>query len=222
VFYYQDSCFYLLYNFAANIGDSWILSTDTSGGCDTSRVLVTDTGSMVVNNKNKRWIKLSTNEGAKFVLQGKFLEGVGNISGFTVNSLFPLQTICDTTIIIEYNYSAFNCFSRNDTLLMNPSGQDCEYYLTHAGMQELSKKSLLKVYPNPVYDQIIFDFSFTNSNRSKKLLLYNSIGELVNVLFIEPNALQYQLKVTTLSSGTYYYQIFEENGNSYSGEFVKQ
>ena len=49
VFYFKNGQFFLLYDFGAHIGDSWILSIDPGSPCsDTSVVHVIDTGSMVI------------------------------------------------------------------------------------------------------------------------------------------------------------------------------
>ncbi len=223
VFCYRDSSFYLLYNFGAHIGDSWVISTDTIGGCDTSVVTVADTGSMVINNEIRRWIDVTTNSGASFILFGRMIEGVGNIGGFDINPLFAIDVPCDTNITICFNYYNFKCFSRNDTLIYNPSGQDCEYYLTHSAIAELNSKKQIRLYPNPARNEISFVYGSENMMDVEKLYIYNSIGQLIKQHSFEKNKQMFQLNISDLKSGIYYYHIFGvDNSKKYSGKFVKQ
>lgn len=224
VFCYRDSTFYLLYNFGAHIGDSWVISTDTMGGCDTSVVMVVDTGSMVINNEIKRWVDLTTNSGAGFILNGRILEGVGTIDGFNVVSpLFAVDIPCDTNIIICFYFYHFKCFSRNDTLIYNPSGKDCEYYLIHSAIDELNSTNKIKIYPNPARNQISFVFGSENTMDIEMLYIYNSMGQLNKQHSLKKNEQVFQLNISDLRSGIYYYQIMGiDKAMQYSGKFIKE
>ena len=222
VFCLNDSTFYLLYDFSAQIGDSWVISSDTLGGCDTSFILVNDTGSMMVNNKVKKWIDITSNAGGKMLMQGRILEGIGNISGFSINNLFAYNVPCDTNVILCFEYNSFKCFSRNDRLLYNPSGLDCEYYLTHASIDNSFEERKVFVYPNPANDQVSFNFGVNNSIKINEIWIYNSLGQLIKKEKFANFQQDYKINISDYKSGIYYYKITLMNSlEKYSGKFVK-
>jgi hypothetical protein len=59
---------------------------------------------------------------------------------------------CDGSIV-EYDVLTFTCFEDDSLSLYNPSGEDCEYYLTHLDLEEPSKITLT-IHPNPFYEGI--------------------------------------------------------------------
>ena len=90
-----------LYDFGASTGDRWVISneSDHSGGyCnDTSRVTVTNTGSIEINNEMYRFIELEPVEGSPMALEGVYVERIGGISQGSIGDnkhLFPSGEWC--------------------------------------------------------------------------------------------------------------------------------
>ncbi len=224
VFYYRDNNFWLLYNFAANVGDSWLLSDDTTGGCAETYITVTGIGNKTINGSNKRWIDIETNIGGKYYFKGKAIEGMGlfdNSTSLHINSMFPQEVSCDSNIVVEYNNYTFKCFSIDTNLIYNPSGEDCEYLLIHQGFENIVANSInIKVYPNPTNDIITFSLNKT-TNHNTEILIYNPIGKLIIKGRIDKNKTSKSINIQNLHNGLYFYKV-ENSSNSVSGKFIKR
>jgi len=136
VYWYNGTKFHMLYDFSANIGDSWVISIDEdTNTCtnDTSLVTVSDAGTIAYNGQNLRWIALETagdDWRTKYFLNGKALEGVGMITESSNNyqsSLFPREGValhnnCDSNLIVEYERHTFHCFSNDEFSYPNING----------------------------------------------------------------------------------------------------
>lgn len=142
VFHWDQNEFQLLFNFGAQIGDSWIVSTQPGiFGCDdTSIVEVIGTGIENINGTNYRYLDLLSTDTSTWTLNGHFNERFG-ATGY----IFPWEQECDG--VVEWDILTFKCFEDDSLTLYNPSGEDCEYLLTHLSLNELtpSPKQLVKV-----------------------------------------------------------------------------
>ena len=81
------------------------------------------------------------------------------------------------------------------------------------------KDSDFKLYPNPVGDELSFDFSDFKNNFSVKI--YNSLGSLVqtnSLISLNNN----KLNTTNLKSGMYFIELNDENNNRYVEKFIKR
>jgi len=224
VFYYQDNNFWLLYNFAADIGDIWLLSDDTTGGCAETYIIVTDVGNKTINGSNKRWIDIETNIGGKYYFKGRAIEGMGlfeNTNSLHINSMFPQEVSCDTTIAVEYNNYTFKCFSIDTNLIYNPSGEDCEYLLIHQGIEDTQVNSFkINAYPNPASDLITFELDKI-SNYNFEITIYNSIGQPIITTNLDKSKLSKSINIHNLQNGLYFYKV-ESSINSATGKFIKR
>ena len=201
VFYLDNNEFFPLFSFGALIGDSWVISTTPMSGSmcnDTSRVEVIDTGHIVLNSSSYRYIVLQPTPNSPRVLSGIFVERFGDFGGsYGYHYLFPLGYNCDSMIIVEYSTFKFKCFEDNSFSLYNPSGEDCEYLLTHLDFEE-NVNSTFSVYPNPSSGNITIE---TSINESYQIDIYNLLGEMVSSFKVagEINTID----VSDLSNGIY-------------------
>lgn len=144
VFHWDQNEFQLLFDFGAQIGDSWIVSTQPgSFGCsDTSIVEVIGVGTENINGVNYRYLDLLSPDSSSWTLNGHFNERFG-ATGY----IFPLEQACDA--VVEWDILTFKCFEDDSLTLYNPSGEDCEYLLNHLSLNELtlkpSPKKLVKI-----------------------------------------------------------------------------
>ena len=142
VFHWDQNDFQLLYNFGAQIGDSWIVSTQPgSFDCnDTSIVEVIGTGVENINGINYRYLDLLSSDTSTWTLNGRFNERFG-ATGY----IFPWEQECIG--VVEWDLLTFKCFEDDSLTLYNPSGEDCEYLLTYLSLNELtlSPKKLVKI-----------------------------------------------------------------------------
>ena len=178
VFYWRDNQFYTLFNFGALIGDQWLIGSNnidsSSNLCnDSSFVEVIDTGSVTINSNQYRTISLASTDGSYLRLAGVFVERFGLYSASSGNHIFPRETSCDTTISWHPNYYTFKCFEDDSFTLYNPSGEDCEYLLTHLSNEEIEVQKLAS-FPNPVSEMLKVQM-----NGEGVLELYNQIGQVV-------------------------------------------
>ncbi|NQY66894.1 MAG: T9SS type A sorting domain-containing protein [Flavobacteriales bacterium] len=165
VFYYRNDQFFILYNFGAQIGDSWMVSNNSDWDyyCDNnSYVYVTDTGTVTINGLSLRTITLEPDSNAGIGFQGtaveKFGIGYGNTSNY-VEFLYPFpravqcSALTETGSIIEWYRYKFKCFEDEGFELYNPSGEDCQYHLTQDIPEFTGGKPKLDVYG---YQNIMF------------------------------------------------------------------
>ena len=96
---------------------------------------------------------------------------------------------------------------------MNPLNNDCEYYLNHADLPELSKEGFL-IYPNPAAEFITIVTPFEQND----IEIYNVTGELV---FKTQTNQQLQEIGLDLPSGTYIIKVFHKHVLRYWDKFVK-
>jgi hypothetical protein len=203
VFYWEEDHFNVLYDFTANIGESWVIGTNTIGfGCaDTSRVNVTGQNTIDINGVNYN----------EWSLVDDSLNSYGNLGkvnaryGSTNKYLFPFGRSCDMTIV-EFDVVTFICFE-DDSLYYNPTGEACEYYL---GVTE-NKWNDISIYPNPSAGK----FELVSAIPVQKISIVNLVGETVkelNVSFSNQN-----IDLSELPQGNYYLQIENTNG----AHFVK-
>ncbi|MFT4602128.1 MAG: hypothetical protein ACI857_002314 [Arenicella sp.] len=163
VFYWRDSQFFILFDFGASVGDQWqIGSTDPHSGdflCDDSSfVAVTATGNITINSTSYRTITLEKIGDSSIGSEGLFVERFGFYDSNTIFQLFPRGDNCDANVVVEWEYSSFKCFTDDSFVTHNPSGEDCEYLLTHLGNSEMEELDF-KLFPNPVTDNLSINYS---------------------------------------------------------------
>lgn len=205
VFYRADNQFYVLYNFGAQVGDTWIISTVNSNldtYCnDTSRVEVMDIGTISINSNSYRYITLESTFNSSMVLQGTFVERFGQTSSGG-QTLFPTVMGCDLNVAYDFDYYNFRCFEDNSFSLYNPNGGSCGYVV---GIDNNLDEESVKLYPNPVQNEL----TIKNSN-SQTVIIVNVLGDEVGRYSIKSN--QQIIDVSNLHKGIYFMKF--ENGSS--------
>lgn len=209
--YFRNNDFYVLYNFGASVGDSWIISIDTINSIvDTSWVTVTETGTVEINQTNYRYITLDSYPDNYKIIRGKMVERFGNMNTTqqSYGFLFPY-------IGLQYQPSAYlRCFEDNEFGLYNVSGRDCDF--TSGVMIDVLTNANLKIYPNPTTGIISFETPIPeNSNIS----IYNIQGELVrSVSILESNS---NLNISDFKNGIYFIKINNDKMNSVIYKVIK-
>jgi len=205
VFYRNNDEFFPLLNFSAQVGDSWVIATvnpDTSNMCgDTSKVMVTQTGTMTINSVIYRTLTLESVANSSYYFQGTFVERFGQISTEHGVALFPIQNQCDPNAIIEWSYNSFRCFEDDSFSSYNPSGTSCNYYL---GVEEVDSQ-VFSIYPNPSSTILNIELELAESTSCS---IFNSLGEMI--MAQELNSNQSVLNISELTSGLYLIKIGEK------------
>lgn len=214
VYYRNNDEFFVLFDFGASIGDTWIISTTNNGNgfCDdTSMVQVVDTGTVTINSQVLRTITLEPVPGSSYGLSGVYNEKFGLMS-YGPWHLFPRVMECDTNIIVEWYYTSFKCFEDDSFGLFNPSGTDCEYLLTHLGISNIDSYSI-SMYPNPVQEKL-----FIQVPEYGELSIVTIQGEVLLKIEIQ-NYLEFDL--STFEPGIYFVQFRGQSLNEVKMKLVK-
>ena len=161
VFYRNNDEFFVLFNFGATAGDSWIISTIPFDVCDdTSYIEVLETGTIEIDGTTYRTITVEPSSNSSVGFSGIFVERFGNITtGFgPFHDLFPHFYECDSIElgIIEWDYTRFGCFEDESFSLYNPDGEDCTWWRTNLSIENQELEPLL-FYPNPSSDYITIE-----------------------------------------------------------------
>ncbi len=210
VFYLVDSVFHVLYNFGAQIGDTWDLGVDTNQSwCTHSMVEVQSTGSSLINGQNCDWIYVGDLPYSSVGLSGKIYKRFGAVDDY----LFPTHRNCDSAVV-EYIDYRFSCFEDDSFSLYNVTSKDCDY-LFHIGINEFDQKdNFVSLFPNPASDVISVsvlrqDFEITN------IRIFDTKGRTAIITNRK------EIDVSQLSQGLYFVMIDFSNGQRYFKKFIK-
>ncbi len=206
VFYWINNEFRVLYSFNAQVGDSWDLGVDTNGNflCSKSIVVVDSIGTMLINNKMRRWLHLRSIDSSSVVLNGKVIEGIGS----TKDYLFPVIHNCNPAICPEIDNMQFLCFESLNLGSYNPVNTICEPYL---GLENIKSKDII-IYPNPATDYIYIE----NITEKAKIEIYKMDGMLQQSTNVNST-----INIRNLHEGLYLVKIQTDMGVVVK-KFVKQ
>lgn len=224
VFYLNNGQFFVMYNFGANIGDSWIVSTvnpfSPMLNCDdTSRVLVLDTGKIKLNGVKYRFIKLQPTSNSAIGLVGTYVERFGNINTNlgAFQYLFPSHYQCDSNnAIVEWNITHFKCFEDSEFSLYNPSSQDCEYYLTYLGIQS-SKDKKVECYPCPTKDKLNLNMP---ESVYEVIEIYNIQASMLRQIAVDKDLKN--IDISDLNNGIYFLNFKSSKAGNTIVKVVKE
>lgn len=143
VFWYTQGQFYLLYDFGASPGDSWVIQETTSPGflCDsTSVVEVVDAGTVQINGQSLRYIDMRYVQG-DLGMSGRAIERIGMVEAYNpeISYLFPQYQNCDSNQVVDFSLYHFRCYQDDNYSAYNVTSQTCDYPVATASLQELSQ-----------------------------------------------------------------------------------
>lgn len=168
VFYLQNGTFQKLFDFSKQTGESYIIgetNPDPIEQCtNESWTLVSGTG---IDNYGYPTITLASYPTANLRLNGTFN------NRFAGDFFLPLLRSCDPNIIYEDYAFTFKCF-QDDSLMLNPSGEDCEYLLNNVGLDDNNRSSFI-LGPNPA-DHLLKINAPSDLNRIE---VFDALGKLI-------------------------------------------
>jgi hypothetical protein len=208
VFYLVKNNFRILYNFNAQVGDSWDLGVDTNDNfmCSKSIVVVDSIGTMLINNKTFRWLYLRSVDSSSVVLNGKVIEGIGSVNEF----LFPVIHNCNPAICPEIDNMQFLCFGSENMGIYNPLNSICEPYL---GV-ETNSFDEINIYPNPATDFLQIE----NISDKTIISIFSMDGKIQKSITLSDNGI---VNINDLAEGIYIIKLQTEKGVIYR-KFIKQ
>ncbi|NOQ73368.1 MAG: T9SS type A sorting domain-containing protein [Crocinitomix sp.] len=212
VFYRSNGAFFVLFDFGAEIGDTWMISDVPSleyVDCDEVSVIqVTGTGVMDIAGESYRYLDLEPTSNSPYGFVGRYVERFGLLStGLEqFRYLFPQEVECDGIPdggALEFGYSGFLCFEDDSFSLYSPTSSSCTKVVS---VPENSELVDVKCYPNPATNIL----EISAANPIDQLQVYSSVGEYVMTV----NVSEYvaQIDVSTLSRGIYFFDIRLQNG----------
>lgn len=207
VFYLQNNQFFKLFDFSQAIGNSYPIGvTDGNDMCSTSSSTeVIDTG---VDGLGYDYITLNSPDTSDLRLYGDYNTRFGG-----GNYLFPRRFWCDPMTIAEYYNFTFKCF-QDDGMFYNPSGQDCEYMLTHLELTEMKEKEIV-IYPNPTNGLL-------NIQTEQEFIELKLVDINGKVLLTESQNVTKVIDVSFLNSGIYFIVLTNKNAKVFHSRFIKK
>lgn len=214
VFYWDVDHFSILYDFSAAVGESWLLqngvNVPSEFQCnDSSIVNVVSIGNVSLSGEVTTQLNLSSPSENAYLFEGAVNARFGAMG---TNYLFPMLHSCDSLLIFDADVISFKCF-QDDSLFYNPSGEDCEYLLTHLSISE-EKLSAIQANPNPVEDWLMF----SSQDELLNATFFDSKGKQIEVL----NFQQKGWDLSALSKGIYIVVVETKNGTKQSVRVLKK
>ncbi|MDH4474095.1 MAG: T9SS type A sorting domain-containing protein [Fluviicola sp.] len=209
VYYWKNWQFHILYDFSATEGDSWLIEHGTTYfECnDSSYTKVESVGTVNLNGEQAIQLNLVDSIGSSLGIQGPVNSHFGAMEEF----LFPTGRNCDSTIIVEWFMYDF-CSFQDDSLTYNPSGEDCEYLLTHLGLAE-NNDFAGTLAPNPAND--VLHVTLPKGNAAYRITTLT--GQVMETGKLTEQTSD--LNISALSEGMYILQLTGQNGETNSLRF---
>lgn len=176
--YTSDNSEKLLYDFDLNVGDTL---PETYNQWESKNAVVTEIDSIVIDNDYRKVFKIS----GQSLWAEKLIEGIGSNKGL----LEPMNDIFDCGHCLA-------CFAVQDTVYFPTFNSSCDFTVD---VNRKSEKAQIKIFPNPVKDQI--NIEGLNGNH-----LYISIFDLNGKTVIE-NITGNEINLGHLRDGIYFIKI---------------
>jgi hypothetical protein len=207
VFYLQNEAFQKLLDFSKTTGDSYkigVTNPSPSDQCSPeSWTMLTATGTDVYGYPT---ITVEPYLNANLKLSGTFNNRFGG------DYFLPLLRSCDPNIIWEDYIFSFRCF-QDDSLAVNPSGVECEYMLTHVGLNAVEDHTVY-IGPNPTNGDIYMQ----SNEQLSRIELFTLAG--IRVQTQEVHSSICILEMSKFEPGLYVLHVYDEDGGYFTRRIV--
>ncbi len=181
-----------LYNFIAQVGDSWRMAKQpfANVASQNSRLKVIATGTKVINSSTLKYVKVEFVDPQMNPLgfEDTIVENIGFIGSY-----FLPYDMFDGAVDANEG-GPFRCYSDNNFAIYKPNYLEvCDYIM---GTTELEGSASFQVYPNPVSDQINIPETLIQEYNHYRIL--SSEGKL-----IQKGQTTEQIEVANLPAGNY-------------------
>lgn len=210
VYFYKDNDWCLIYDFNAKQNDSFVLNCTFGAVKHPVVVKVIAVDTITINGKQlKRFDYLVSDLLIGF--SGFVIEGIGNTYGmFPVVhhtlGIGPLRCYEDSILGLYKN----QYYYRNRDSAWQ---QDCDLIITSVDKPNVAKNS--KVFPNPFYDHLTFQFL---NNIQTTVTLYDLMGKCVLAQIFTNHA---TINTEHLPRSIYFYEVRSNNGTRKTGMIIK-
>jgi hypothetical protein len=192
----------ILYDFSKSVGDTVLVGLDGMG--PSMYYIIDYTDSMLIDGTYRKTFHFVEGEYLEY-----WIEGIGSTRG-----LFSPVTP-ETTGSLKWELICFN----QDGIVkyLNPEYNSCFPVLTGINEGETVNKPV-KLYPNPVTDQSILDFSNTHQEFTM-VEIYNGLGKKIREITLNGTN-TVQISISGYESGIYFYKLIGKNQEVYSDKFI--
>jgi hypothetical protein len=200
-----------LYNFSAQVGDSWRMAKQPLIDNiipPNSRMKVLSTGTITINNEARNYFvidKCDSNNMSFGFSQDTLIENIG----FMRDYMLPYDQFDGA---IDANEGGpLRCYAHNNFATYQPLFTEvCDYIM---GTNELNASASFQIYPNPVSDQINIPAAY--ATEFKAYSIYSTDGKLV-----QSGQTSEQIAVAKLPVGNYTLVIQNKSQNRYAKVLV--
>ena len=148
VYVYRHEQFYTLWDFSAEVGDSWVIPGSNDMFCDsTALVTVEETGDTLINGQLLRWFALDYfgDENGQWNYYGKIIERFGAENDYLLPS--------PTCMADAFEGGPLRCYEDADFGLFETGiAQSCDYLVN---TNELEANMGFTMHPNPATDEVL-------------------------------------------------------------------
>lgn len=192
-----------LFNYGANIGDSWHLAPKSLTTCAKSKVTVTDTGHIFIQSQYLKWLKVNVtayNFASSFY---SYTDTIFERIGCVIDYLYDPQDVCPTQTDSDKG-GPLRCYDDNQIIGYKRVTIACNYFVTD--VEEKNNDLTIVIYPNPASEDIFL--SGAQANNIDELRIKNILGQEIKTSILKPAEV---VNISELQNGIYYIEIYRNN-----------
>ncbi len=205
---YGDTDEILIYDFGLEIMDTFTLAPSLQSNLENKFVVTVIDTVVLLNGDLRRQFTLELLD-PQFNVTLNWIEGIGDIQygPFYYQRFYVFDAGTDLL-----------CANQEETLAYQNSQYD-SCFVTITSIQEFGATNPIKIYPNPVHDQLTLEFSAADYSFTE-IRIFNATGSSVYQQKNPFNAKE--INTSELTPGMYYIILKEKSGTHFSKKIIKQ
>jgi len=215
VFYWKKDAFHILYNFYLSKGDSILLYSEMPDYCEKKSPYgwcsIDSVYTKIINDRSFKAYFSVNKKGYNWTFNGfPIIEKIGSTF-----YLLPQNTDCVMDIPA---YGPLRCYSDPELGTCYFENFPCDTITTFPdGIKTRGKNPKVKIYPNPVHDDLYIEFD-NGQLGSADFRLFDTNGKLV---IVQPFRSKDKIDISCLKQGVYFISIYNNSKLFYDGIIFK-